>query len=76
MELLETVNNTSLKKHPVLPKMRARDLGLRSVSVNPESIARYDCVLVATVHDRFDWEMIQRHTSHRRHSGSLSNGRA
>ena len=46
---------------PVLPKMRAHDLGLSSVPADPESIARYDCVLVATDHDRFDWEMIRHH---------------
>ena len=30
---------------PGLPKMRAHDLGLQSVPVDAESIARYDCVL-------------------------------
>ena len=45
---------------PALPKMRAYDLGLTSVSADPESIAHYDCVLVATDHDCFDWDMIRR----------------
>ena len=34
---------------------------LSSVTVSPESIARYDCIVVATHHDAFDWALIKQH---------------
>jgi UDP-N-acetyl-D-glucosamine dehydrogenase len=46
---------------PVFPKMREHRFDLRSVALTPETVAEYDCVLLATDHDRFDYEMIKRH---------------
>ena len=46
---------------PYLTKMRKHDLDLQSVEQTPDSIGQYDCVVVATDHDRFDWNMIQEH---------------
>lgn len=47
---------------PTFPKMREHKFDLSSVSLTPQSLASYDCVLVATDHDRFDYEMIRTHS--------------
>ena len=46
---------------PVFPKMHEHYFDLTSVTVEPEMILNYDCILVATNHDAFDYEMIQKH---------------
>jgi UDP-N-acetyl-D-glucosamine dehydrogenase len=37
------------------------DLGLKSVPFSAESLAKYDCVLIATHHKAYDWQMIADH---------------
>jgi len=37
------------------------DFDLSSVALTPESIASYDALLLATNHDVFDYQMIQKH---------------
>ncbi|MBF0357406.1 MAG: nucleotide sugar dehydrogenase [Magnetococcales bacterium] len=44
---------------PVTPDMRAHSINLSSVALTPDVISAYDCVVVATDHDRFDWDMIK-----------------
>ena len=44
---------------PVFPKMRAHHFSLSNVSLTKESIARFDCVVLATDHDKFDYELIR-----------------
>lgn len=44
-----------------LPVMRFYDLHLKSVSLNPTMLAQYDCVVIATAHDAFDFAMIKQH---------------
>lgn len=44
---------------PAFPKMRAHHFDLSSVALSPESIAKFDCVLLATDHDKFDYELIR-----------------
>lgn len=46
---------------PVFPRMRRHHFDLKSVDVTPEVLAACDCVLVATHHDRFDWDLIRAH---------------
>jgi UDP-N-acetyl-D-glucosamine dehydrogenase len=46
---------------PVFPKMREHHFDLSSVDLTPESIDSYDALLLATNHDVFDYEMIQKH---------------
>jgi UDP-N-acetyl-D-glucosamine dehydrogenase len=46
---------------PVFPKMREHRFDLKSVALSPESIGRFDLVLLATNHDAFDYKMIQAH---------------
>lgn len=44
---------------PKFPKMREHHFDLSSVALTPETIASYDCVLLATDHDKFDYELIK-----------------
>ena len=46
---------------PTFPAKRRYNFDMKSVALTPESIASYDCVLVATDHDAFDFDMIQKH---------------
>ena len=46
---------------PIFPKMREHQFDLSSISLNPQTIAKYDCLLLATDHDKFDYEMIKKH---------------
>jgi len=46
---------------PVFPKMREHKFNLSSIQLNPETIGEYDCLLLATDHDKFDYEMIKKH---------------
>lgn len=46
---------------PVFPKMREHRFDLRSVDITPESLDEFDCVLLATDHDAFDYDLILRH---------------
>lgn len=46
---------------PVFPKMREHHFELASVELSIESLASFDAVVLATDHDRFDFELIQRH---------------
>jgi UDP-N-acetyl-D-glucosamine dehydrogenase len=45
---------------PVFPKMRKHKFDLSSVPLTQDSIAKYDCVLLATDHDKFDYELIKK----------------
>ena len=44
---------------PVFKKMRRYSFELTSVRLTAESLAEYDLVLLATDHDRFDYDLIQ-----------------
>jgi UDP-N-acetyl-D-glucosamine dehydrogenase len=46
---------------PVLPPIRGRSIRLESVPLSPETFAAHDCVLIATDHALYDWELIARH---------------
>lgn len=43
------------------PKMREHSFDLSSIPLTPENIRKYDCVLIATNHDKFDYPMIKEH---------------
>src|SRR4029077_9163625 len=43
---------------PKTHKMRRHDLQMTSVPLTPQSLASYDCVLVATHHAVYDWQLI------------------
>jgi UDP-N-acetyl-D-glucosamine dehydrogenase len=42
-------------------KMRRHDLGMQSITLTEQSLAEYDCVIIATHHSAYDWPMIARH---------------
>jgi len=46
---------------PVFPKMREHSFDLKSVPLTAESLSEFDCVLIATNHKAFDYDLIQRH---------------
>lgn len=45
----------------VFPAMRAHHFDLHSVALTPETISRYDCVVLATAHQSFDYALIAQH---------------
>ncbi len=47
---------------PTFPKMREHHFDLNSVSLTEESLAGFDCVLLATNHSSFDYPMIKKNS--------------
>ena len=47
---------------PVFPKMRQFSFNLRSKKIDAQMLMSYDCVLIATDHDEFDYSMILEHS--------------
>jgi UDP-N-acetyl-D-glucosamine dehydrogenase len=47
---------------PVFPKMRQHSFALSSVPLTDESLNGFDCVLLATDHDKFDYDLIKAHS--------------
>jgi UDP-N-acetyl-D-glucosamine dehydrogenase len=45
---------------PATPSMRHYDVDKASVDLNPQTVAAYDCVIVATNHKAIDWPMVAR----------------
>jgi UDP-N-acetyl-D-glucosamine dehydrogenase len=43
---------------PRTHKMRRHDLDLSSVPLSQETLRKYDCVVIITNHDAYDWQMI------------------
>ncbi len=43
-------------------KMRHHDLKMKSVPLDKKSLKSYDCVLIATNHSAYDWQMIADHS--------------
>ena len=46
---------------PVFPRKRDYHFDLQSVTLTPESIASYDCLVLATDHDAFDYPQLLQH---------------
>ena len=44
---------------PVFPTLRKHSFDLKSVKLNETSIKTYDCLLLVTNHDKFDYELIK-----------------
>lgn len=47
---------------PVFPKMREHHFELSSVELTAENLSTYECVLLATDHDRFDYDLIKKNS--------------
>ena len=45
---------------PVFPKMRRYSFDLTSIDLTTDTIAGYDCIVIGTNHDAFDYDMIKR----------------
>lgn len=48
---------------PQFPTMRKHMLDLKSVPLTEETLQSFDCVVVATDHDLFDWDLIKKHST-------------
>ena len=48
---------------PVLPESRKYAFELTSIALTPEALASFDCVLLATNHDDFDYDMIAKYAA-------------
>jgi len=46
---------------PVFPAMRSYKFDLQSIDLSADTLEQYDCVVLATDHDVFDYELIRRH---------------
>jgi UDP-N-acetyl-D-glucosamine dehydrogenase len=46
---------------PVLPPLRGHTIRLESIPLSAETLAAHDCVLIATDHAAYDWDLIARH---------------
>ncbi|SDT91135.1 UDP-N-acetyl-D-glucosamine 6-dehydrogenase [Geopseudomonas guangdongensis] len=46
---------------PVFPKMREHHFELNSEALTADNLARFDAVVLATDHDKFDYELIAQH---------------
>lgn len=45
----------------VFPRMREHRFDLKSVELTPESLGTFDCVIIGTNHDGFDYKLIKEH---------------
>ena len=66
MKLLEekgAIINYSDPHVPIFPKMRKYHFDLKSVNITAESLVNYDCLLLATNHDKFDYKLIKQHAN-------------
>lgn len=48
---------------PIFPKMRRHHFDLSSVDITPDILSEYDCIIIATNHDDFDYKLIRKHAS-------------
>jgi UDP-N-acetyl-D-glucosamine dehydrogenase len=48
---------------PTFPQMRKYNFDLDSVELTPEKLSKMDCVLIATDHDDFNYDLIKEHSS-------------
>ncbi|WP_422931317.1 nucleotide sugar dehydrogenase [Singulisphaera sp. PoT] len=47
---------------PALPPLRGYTIRLESTPMTPETLESQDCVLIATDHSLFDWDLVVRHS--------------
>ena len=43
---------------PQTHRMRHHDLQMKSVELTPDNLKGYDCILIATHHQAYDWQMV------------------
>jgi UDP-N-acetyl-D-glucosamine dehydrogenase len=47
----------------VFPRTRRYYFDMKSREVTPGVVSSYDCIVIATDHDKFDWDLIKKHAS-------------
>ena len=47
---------------PILPKNRIFNKNLTSIDIKKDNIKKYDCVVIITDHDNYDYELIYNHS--------------
>ena len=62
-QLQEQGSEVSYSDHwiPVFPKMRKYNFRLASVDITELEISSYDCVVIGSNHDQFDYDLIRKH---------------
>ena len=64
LELIEKLEHLGAKVDyndphvPATHKMRRHDLKMESVALTPSALRGYDCVLIATHHSAYDWQLV------------------
>ncbi|HQR03308.1 MAG: nucleotide sugar dehydrogenase [Proteobacteria bacterium] len=48
---------------PVFPNMREHSFDLSSIPLTRENLSAHDCIVLATDHDRFDYDLIRAHAA-------------
>lgn len=46
---------------PIFPRMREHHFDLSSIELTPQALEEFDCVVVATNHDAFDYPLLKQH---------------
>jgi UDP-N-acetyl-D-glucosamine dehydrogenase len=46
---------------PVFPRMREHYFDLKTTELTPDAVSRFDCVVIATNHDAFDYKLIKQY---------------
>ena len=45
---------------PYIPKLQYEDFNMQSISLDTQSLQKFDCVVIATNHSDYNWEWIVR----------------
>jgi len=68
LELIEKLEHLGAKVDyndphvPATHKMRRHDLKMESVAMTADALRAYDCVLIATHHSAYDWQLVADHS--------------
>ena len=67
VEIMELLRDKGVEIHysdphfPSFPRMRSHRFELNSVDLEPATIESFDCLILATDHDKFDYGLLQKH---------------
>jgi UDP-N-acetyl-D-glucosamine dehydrogenase len=68
LELIEKLEHLGAKVDyndphvPATHKMRRHDLKMESVALTSDALRGYDCVMIATHHSAYDWQLVADHS--------------
>lgn len=48
---------------PVFPRLRKHSFDMNSIAITAEKLSAYDCVVLATNHDAFEYDLIKQHSA-------------